>query len=50
LEHSDPLVDGEYLRWQGPDDPGVDLEVVAEDLGDRLVVFHVMPTALRRNR
>ncbi len=36
------------LYWIGPDDRGVELEVVALDLGDEIVVIHVMPTALRK--
>ena len=38
------------LVWIGPDDRGVELEIVALDLPDGWLVFHVMPTALRRNR
>ncbi len=34
--------------WLGPDDRGVDLEVVALVLPTELLVIHVMPTALRR--
>ena len=32
----------------GPDDRGVELEIVALDLDDMIVVLHVMPTSLRR--
>lgn len=38
------------LVWIGPDDRGVELEIVALDLPDEWLVIHVMPTALRRNR
>lgn len=38
------------LLWIGPDDRGVELEIVALDLPDEWLVIHVMPTALRRNR
>ena len=34
--------------WLGPDDRGVELEVVALVLPAELLVIHVMPTALRR--
>jgi len=36
------------LLWIGPDDRGIELEIVALDLGDVIVVLHVMPTSLRR--
>jgi hypothetical protein len=36
------------LVWVGPDDRGIELEIVALDLGDMIVVLHVMPTSLRR--
>ena len=32
----------------GPDDRGVDLEIVAVVLPDELLIIHVMPSALRR--
>jgi hypothetical protein len=38
------------LLWIGPDDRGVELEIVALDLPDEWLEIHVMPTALRRNR
>jgi len=38
------------LVWIGPDERGVELEIVALDLRDAVVVIHVMPTALRRRR
>ena len=34
--------------WLGPDDRGVELEIVAVVLQTELLVIHVMPTALRR--
>ena len=36
------------LVWVGPDDRGIELEIVALDLDDVIVVLHVMPTSLRR--
>ncbi|MCU1492796.1 MAG: hypothetical protein JWO62_560 [Acidimicrobiaceae bacterium] len=36
------------LVWVGEDDRGIELEIVALDLPDVVVVIHVMPTALRR--
>jgi hypothetical protein len=36
------------LVWIGADDRGIELEIVALDLEDALVVIHVMPTSLRR--
>lgn len=35
------------LVWIGTDDRGIELEIVALDLPDAIVVIHVMPTALR---
>lgn len=40
----------ERWAWTGPDDRGVELEVIAVALPDLLLVIHVMPTALRRSR
>ena len=36
------------LVWIGPDDRGIELEIVALDLDDAVVIIHVMPTHLRR--
>lgn len=36
------------LVWIGVDDRGVELEIVALDLEDAVVVIHVMPTRLWR--
>jgi hypothetical protein len=36
------------VGWIGRDDRGVELEMVALDLPDAVVVIHVMPTASRR--
>ncbi len=36
------------LVWIGGDDRGIELEIVALDLDDQIVVIHVMPTSLRR--
>jgi hypothetical protein len=40
----------ERLVYIGPDDRGVELEIVALALGDLLLVIHVMPTDYRRTR
>jgi hypothetical protein len=37
----------EALTWVGPDDRGVELEIVAVVLPERYLVIHVMPTTLR---
>jgi hypothetical protein len=36
------------LVWIGVDDRGIELEIVALDLEEAVVVIHVMPTSLRR--
>jgi hypothetical protein len=36
------------LVWIGVDDRGVELEIVALDFEDAVVVIHVMSTSLRR--
>jgi hypothetical protein len=36
------------LVWIGEDDRGIELEIVALDLPEAIVVIHVMPTNLRR--
>ena len=36
------------LVWIGLDDRGIELEIVALDLDDAVLVIHVMPTDLRR--
>lgn len=36
------------LAWIGRDDRGIELEIVALDLVDAVIVIHVMPTSLRR--
>ncbi|MDN5749517.1 MAG: hypothetical protein L0H64_13550 [Pseudonocardia sp.] len=38
------------LVWIGPDDRGVEPEIVALDLPDESLAIHVVPTPLRRNR
>ena len=38
------------LIWIGRDDRGVELEIVALDRDDAIVVIHVMPTSLRRRQ
>ena len=39
----------ERLVWIGPDDRGLELEVVALMLPDAVVVIHGLPTSLRRS-
>ena len=54
IEHSEPTVVpaadayDAWLVWIGPDDRGLELEIVALDLPDEIVVVHVMPADLRR--
>ena len=36
------------LVWIGRDDRGIELEIVALDLDEAVVIIHVMPTGLRR--
>lgn len=36
--------------WVGPDDRGIELEIVAVILPDLQLIIHVMPTALRKGR
>lgn len=38
----------EALLWIGPDDRGIELEIIAVVLADMVLVIHVMPTALRK--
>jgi hypothetical protein len=38
------------LVWIGEDDRGIELEITAVHLPEYLLVIHVMPRALRRNR
>ena len=39
--------DVEYA-WKGDDDRGLELEIVGILQGERIMIIHVMPTALRR--
>ena len=53
MDNSDPAVLEEPDKpvrfvWLAPDDRGIDLEIVALDLADYLLVIHVMPHQLRR--
>lgn len=36
------------LVWIGEDDRGIELEIVALDLAEAVIVIHVMPTKLQR--
>jgi hypothetical protein len=38
------------LLWEGNDDRGLKLEIIALDLPDRLIVIHVMPKFERKRR
>jgi len=38
------------LYWSGEDDRGLILEIVAIDLGEEILVIHVMPMSFRRKR
>ncbi len=40
----------ERFAYVGSDDRGVELEIVALDLPDYLLVIHVMPTHYRKGR
>jgi hypothetical protein len=40
----------EKIAWIGPDDRGVELEIVALALPDYWLVIHVMPTQYRSRR
>ena len=48
--HSIPAAGGldARLRWEGPDDRGRVLEIVALDLPEMIVLIHVFPVSLRR--
>lgn len=48
--HTVPPAEGRdaQLYWLGLDDRGIELEIVALDLADAVVVIHVMPTTLRK--
>lgn len=37
------------FKYLGQDTRGIELEVIAAEVPDGLLVIHVMPTALRRN-
>ena len=56
LESREPItvlpIDGEdqKLLWIGFDDRGVELEVVALELADYILVIHVMPRSFRGRR
>lgn len=41
---------GEWLVWIGPDDRGLDLEIVAVVEVELVLVIHVMPYVFRRSR
>lgn len=36
------------LLWIGPDDRGLELEVIALELSDCILVIHIMPMSFRR--
>jgi len=37
-------------QWVGMDDRGVELEIAAVEIGDTLLVLHVMPARYRQRR
>ena len=38
------------LIWVGRDDRGLELAVIAIEIGETLLVIHVMPTSFRRRK
>lgn len=44
---ADPTLKDRWV-WIGPDDRGIELEVIGILTDNALVIIHVMPTALRR--
>jgi hypothetical protein len=49
MARTTPIQDGDRLIREGPDDRGVELEIVAIVLDeDSLLVIHVMPSRYRR--
>ena len=54
IEHNEailvPGIEGfeAKLYWSGEDDRGLILEIVAIDLGEEILVIHVMPMSFRR--
>jgi hypothetical protein len=48
MNTAEPLVADETITWIGPDDRGIELEVVLVEKPDVFLVIHVMPTNLRR--
>jgi hypothetical protein len=47
---TDPNTGTETLTWVGDDERGRELEIVALDRPDCLLVIHVMPTHYRRKK
>lgn len=45
---TDPITGDHTLAWIGPDDRGVELEIVAIEKPDCTLVIHVMPTHYRK--
>jgi hypothetical protein len=49
MARTTPTQEGDRLIWEGADDRGVELEIVAIVLNeDSLLVIHVMPSDYRR--
>ncbi|WP_203981733.1 hypothetical protein [Sphaerisporangium rufum] len=46
---ADPRLEDRWV-WIGPDDRGIELEVIGILAEKYLVILHVMPTALRRKK
>ena len=47
---SDGSGKADRLMWVGSDDRGLELEVIAIELGETLLVIHVMPMSFRRRK
>ena len=47
---SDESGKADRLMWVGRDDRGLELEIIAIELEETLLVIHVMPTSFRRRK
>jgi hypothetical protein len=50
MENYVPQVSGDQYYWRGSDDRGLELEILAIDKPDCLLVIHFMPMNFRRKR
>jgi hypothetical protein len=46
----DKSVKADRFIWVGRDDRGLELEVIAIEIDETLLVIHVMPTSFRRRK